>query len=117
MLVVVVVVIVMVVMAMIVVIAVVFMIPVAFVQTPAFLVVVVVRMGPVGAGIGWAIPAAGNPDVTALVDSPVAVDPGITFAGDRRAYFITQWGRCSADVDADLPEYRSCESYGRDGRD
>ena len=117
MLVVVVVVIVMIMMAMVVVVTMIFMVPVAFVHTPAFLVMVVVRMGPVGAGIGWAIPAAWNPDVTALVDSPIAVDPGITFAGDRWTYFITQWGRCSADVDADLPEYRSCESYGRDGRD
>ena len=101
----VVVVIVVIMMAMIVVVAMIFMIPVAFVHTPAFLVVVVVRMGPVGAGIRRAIPAAWNPDVTALVDSPVAIDPGIAFARDRWACFITQWGRCSADVDANLPKH------------
>jgi hypothetical protein len=97
------------VMIVVVMIAMIFVVPVSFVHLPSLLVVVVVRMGPVSASVGWTIPAAGNPDVPTVVNSPVAVDPGIPVSGHRWAYFVAHRRRCSADVDADLPKQWHCQ--------
>jgi hypothetical protein len=59
----------------VVVIAMVFVVPVAFMYSPTFAVVVVVGMGPVGAGVGWPLPGTRNPDVAIAVRSPVAISP------------------------------------------
>jgi hypothetical protein len=62
--------------------AVVFVIPMAFVHLPALLIVVVVGVAPVSAWVGWPFPASAYPCITAVVGSPVAIDPLISFAGD-----------------------------------
>jgi len=64
-------------------IAVVFVVPVAFMHAPAFLVVVIVWMVPVGAGIRRAVPTAANPYIMAALISPVSVNPGM---GGRLSY-------------------------------
>jgi hypothetical protein len=96
------------VMPIVVVIAMVFVVPMAFVDLPALLVVVVVGMGPVGAGVGWPLPDTGNPDVATAVNSPVAVDPGVALCRHGRSYLIShRWWR--AEIDLDLAECRRCE--------
>jgi hypothetical protein len=69
------VVVVVVVMAVVVMVAMIFVIPVAFVHLPSLPVVVVVGMGPIGAGVRWPLPDAGDPDVAVAVHSPIAIDP------------------------------------------
>src|SRR5258708_22175118 len=74
--------------------AMVFAIPVTFVHLPAALVVVVVGVAPVGAGVGWSLPAAGDPDVAATACSPVTVNPVVAFFRHRRPYLVAdRWRR------------------------
>jgi len=88
--------------AVIVVIVVVFVVPVAFVHLPALLVVVVVRVAPVGPGIGWVNPDARHPDVAASTIAPVAFRPDIAFARHGGTHFIAQRRRCATDIDMNL---------------
>jgi hypothetical protein len=93
-----------------VVIAVVFAIPVPFMNLPTFVVVIVVGVGPVGAGVGWALPSAGDPDIVAAARTPVPVDPGEAFLRHGRLDFIADWRRRGTDIDLDLAECRNCRS-------
>ena len=96
-----------------VVVAMVFMVPVAGLHLPAAIVMIVVRVVPVAAGIGWAIPASGYPGVAIATPIPVSVDPGVAGTRRGRRSLVTKGRRGSADVDADLPEggrgERACE--------
>lgn len=86
--------------------AVVFAVPVALFELPATGVVIPVRMSPVGAGIRWALPTPGHPDVVAAVESPVAVDPHKAGRGCGWRSFIPKrrgW-RADRDSEADLRE-------------
>ena len=86
-------------------IAMVFAVPVALMYSPALLVVVVVRMAPVGARVGWPLPSAGDPDVAATACSPVTVNPVVAFFRHRRPYLVAdRWRR--AEIDLDLTECR-----------
>ncbi len=87
------------------------MVPVAFVHLPALLVVVVVRMIPVGAGVGRLVPAARDPYVAATLVAPVAVLPCIAFAWRWRPALIAQRRRRSPDEYMNLPD--SGQSKGR----
>lgn len=97
----------------IVVIAVIFTIPMAFVQMPAIVVAIIVRVTPIGAGIRRTIPSPGNPNVTTPIYAPVSVNPGIAFAWHLRAALIAHWWRRAPDDDADLRRGLSCESSSR----
>lgn len=99
----------------IVVIAVILAVPVPFVDLPALLVVVVVRMGPVSARIGRPLPPPGDPDIVVAMHSPIAIRPGITISRDWRPYFIANRWRCGADVNLNLAECRDCQ--GRNSED
>jgi hypothetical protein len=90
----------------VVVIATVFAIPVALMDPPALLVVVVVRVAPVGAGVGWLLPTPGDPDVVAAARAPVPVDPRVAFSWHQRSYLIADWWRRGADINLDLTECR-----------
>ncbi len=92
----------------VVVIAVVIAIPVPLVHLPALLVVVVVGVAPVGAGVGWPLPAAWNPDIVIAPNSPVALDPGIALSRHDRSGFIADWWRCGPEIDLDLAKCRYC---------
>jgi hypothetical protein len=90
-----------------VVIAVVFAVPVAFMYLPASLVVVVVGVAPVSAGVGWSLPAAGDPGVAVATLAPIAINPGVTLSWHGRADLIShRWRR--AEIDLDLTECRGC---------
>jgi hypothetical protein len=93
----------------VVVIAMIFVIPVAFVHLPATLIVVVVGVGPVGAGIGRLLPCTWNPDIVAAARHPVPIDPDEAFRGHGRRDFIADWWRRGSDVDLDLAECRDCQ--------
>ena len=86
----------------------VFVIPVAFVHSPAFAIVVVMRVVPVSAFIRWVVPTAWNPLIAMSVRSPVAIDPYVAGAGGLAAALDTKRRRCAADVDGNL-------CYGWDG--
>ena len=92
----------------VVVIAMVFAIPVAFMHLPAPLVVVVVRMAPIGAGVRWTLPDAGDPDVPAAALTPIAIDPDEALFRHGRPYLIPDWWRRGADIDLDLAECWDC---------
>jgi hypothetical protein len=92
----------------VVVVAMVLAVPVTFVHLPALLVVVVVGMGPVGAGVGWPLPDAGDPDVVVAANSPVAIDPGVAFSWHGRPDLIADCRRRRPDIDLDLAECRDC---------
>jgi hypothetical protein len=94
--------------AVVMVIAVVVAIPVAFMHLPAPLVVVVVRMAPIGASVRWPLPHARNPDIAAVALTPIAIDPDVAFCRNRRSYLIPDWWRRSADINLDLAECRDC---------
>jgi len=93
----------------VVVIAVVFAVPVSFMNLPTFAVVVVVGVGPVGAGVGWLLPDAGDPDVAVATCAPVPIDPGVAFSGHERPDLISHRRRRGADIDLDLAECRNCQ--------
>jgi len=90
-------------------IAMVFAVPVALMYSPALLVVVVVRMAPVGARVGWPLPSAGDPDIVAAARAPVPIDPGVAFSGHERPDLISHRRRRGADIDLDLAECRNCQ--------
>src|ERR1700737_322057 len=90
-------------------IAMVFAVPVPFMNLPTFAVVVVVGVGPVGAGVGWALPSAGDPDIVTAARAPVRIDPGEVFCGHGRPDLIADWRRRGTDIDLDLAECRNCQ--------
>ena len=91
-----------------VVIAMVFMVPMAFMHLPATVVVIVVRMTPVGSLIGRPLPDARDPDIPPAAWSPVAVDPNEAVSRHGRPYLIANGWRRRADVNLYLAECRSC---------
>jgi hypothetical protein len=92
----------MIVVVVVVVIAMILMVPVSFVEAPSFLVMVIVWMAPIGAGVRRPVPTSGNPYILSALCAPIAVDPGVSFAGRWGASLIAQRWRGSADIDADL---------------
>jgi hypothetical protein len=95
--------------------AVIFVVPVAFMHLPPLLVMIIVRMAPVSAGVWRAIPAARNPDIPSTLGTPIAVNPGITLAGHRRASLITHGWRGPADINTNLRKGGPCKSRCHDG--
>ncbi len=54
---------------------VVLMIPVAFVQAPTSVVVIVVRMTPISPGIWGLLPTPRHPDIASISYAPISIDP------------------------------------------
>jgi hypothetical protein len=92
----------------VVVIAMVFVVPMAFMHLPATVIMVVVRMAPVGSRVGWPLPAPRDPDIPPTTWSPVAIHPGVAFSWHRRPYLIANRWRRRADVNLYLAECRNC---------
>jgi len=84
------------------VVAMVFMIPVTFVVRPAPIVVIVVRMAPVGTHIRRSLPHSMPPLIPSAAPEPIAINPGIAWTRHRTPNLIAQRRRSSADVYADL---------------
>ena len=81
---------------------VVFVVPVSFVELPALLVVIIVRMIPVGSFVRRMVPASRNPAIMAAIGSPISLNPGVSGAGHWSAGLDAQgWWRRS-DVDRNL---------------
>lgn len=59
----------------------VFVIPVSFVELPALLVVIIVRVIPVGSFVGRTVPASLNPAVVVAIGGPISLDPGVAGTG------------------------------------
>jgi hypothetical protein len=83
-------------------IAVIIMVPVSFVEAPSLLVMVIMRMAPISAGVRRPVPTSWNPYIPSVSCAPIAVDPGVSFAGGRGTSLIAHWWRISADIDANL---------------
>lgn len=88
----------------------VFVVPMTLMHLPALLIVIVVRMVPVGPLVGWLIPATGDPSVVMPVGFPVAVNPCISATRSVSTPFKAQRGRRNPDVNAN-----SCEGGKSDG--
>src|ERR1700676_1285978 len=91
----------------VVVVTVVFMVPVAFMDCPALLVVVVVGMAPVRSLIGRPLPRSTSPLVPRAGPGPRSLGPNIARAWHWSLHLIPQrWWR-TADIDAHLSKGRS----------
>src|SRR6266702_841863 len=99
----------------IVVISVIVTIPMAFVIVPAILVAVIVWVAPIPSGVRRTVPASRNPHIAATADAPVAIDPDIARAWQRRAPLIAYRWRCAANHDANLPGSRRREGGSCNG--
>jgi len=91
------------------------MIPVAFVQPPAFTIVIIVRMRPICPFVGRTLPVSFHPSVVMPIRSPVSLDPDVARARNRPTPLVTQrWWRRS-DVHPDLCRSgdgeSDCEQY------
>ena len=89
--------------------AMIFVVPMAFMHLPATVIMVVVRMTPVGSLIGRPLPPPRDPDIPPAAWSPVAIHPGVAFSRHDRSYLIADWRGRGADIDLDLAECRSCQ--------
>lgn len=81
---------------------VVLVVPVAFVHLPALLVMIIVRMIPVGAFVRRTVPVSPDPVVVAAIGGPISFDPGVARARHRSTGFVAKWWRCGSDVDRNL---------------
>jgi len=88
----------------VVVVAVIFMIPMALVVGPSTVIVVVVGVGPIGAGIGRSAPHSGGPHISASVPVPISIDPRVTRPWHRRPHLVTKRWRLMPNVDTNLGE-------------
>jgi hypothetical protein len=96
------------------------MVPMPFVKLPAFAIVIVMRMVPIGAFIWRTLPPSCNPAIAMSARCPIPVDPSETRRRDRPSHFVTKrWRRCS-DVDRNLSKswdgQSCCEQCGADAK-
>lgn len=68
--------------------AVVFVVPMSLVQLPAFLVMVIVRVAPVGPFVGRTVPASLDPAVVAAIGGPIPFYPDVTRTGERSTLLV-----------------------------
>jgi hypothetical protein len=94
------------------------MIPVAFVQPPAFTIVIIVRMKPIRPFVGRALPVPFHPSVVMPIRGPVPLDPDEARARNRPAPLVTHRWWWRSDVHPDLCRSRDgesdCEQYSAD---
>ena len=92
---------------------VIFVVPVALVQLPALLIMVVVRVIPVRAFIRRMVPTSGNPPVVVSVRRPVTIDPGIARTWRDTALFVADRRRAGAYLQRYLRGGRNGKSGGK----
>ena len=95
-----------------VVIVVILMVPVAFMKLPAFLIMVVMGMGPICAFVRRALPVSCNPAIVVTLGYPVSLDPNKACTGRRATTLIAQRRRRGSDVNRNLTECWNCQSQG-----
>src|SRR6266478_1744386 len=90
-------------------------IPVAFMPSPAFTIVIVVRMIPIRPFVGRTLPTPRHPPVVVPIRGPVSLDPNVAGARNRPTLLVTQRRRCASDVHGNLCRSRDgksdCEQY------
>jgi hypothetical protein len=94
---------------------VVFMLPVAFMDRPALLVVVVVRMAPVCALIGRPLPHSSSPLIPPAAPGPITLCPNIAGSWHRSLDLVSQRWWSTTNINAHLSKCRSrnCRSQDR----
>src|SRR6266478_5202392 len=90
-------------------------IPVAFMPSPAFAVVIVVRMIPIRPFVGRTLPTPRHPPVVMSIRGPVPLDPDVARARNRPTLLVTQRRRRASDIHGNLCRSRDgksdCEQY------
>jgi hypothetical protein len=89
------------------------MIPVALMQRPALLVMIVVRMVPIRAFIWWTIPSSCHPLVMSPIRRPVPVNPCVAGTGHCSARLDAQRWRRNSDIHANLRRSGNGKSDGK----
>ena len=89
---------------------VIFVVPVAFMELPAFPIMVVMRMVPIGSSVWRALPVSGNPAIVMPVGGPVSLDPNKTCLRRRTMALIAERRRRCSDINRNLTECRHCQS-------
>jgi hypothetical protein len=90
-----------------------FVVPVAFMHLPALLVMVIVRIAPVGASVRRALPDTMHPHVMSSTVAPIAVGPDVSLTRHRRTHLVSQRWRRAANVHMDLGD-GGCSECGKD---
>lgn len=90
---------------------VIFVVPVAFVQLPPLLIVIVVGMVPIGALVWWLLPVSLDPSVVASVRCPIALDPTVTRPGCVAPPLISKRRRSASDVKRNLGKRRDRDCH------
>jgi len=85
-------------------------VPVSLVQLPAFLVVIVVRVTPIGPFVGRMVPASLHPAIVAAVWRPVSFYPDEAWAGERPTLLVADRRWRGSDVHRNLSRARSDDS-------
>ena len=94
---------------------VIFTIPVAFMQPPAFPVMIVVGMAPVCPLVGRMLPTPCHPPIVTPIRGPISLDPDVARARHRPTLLVTQRRWWGSDVHPNLCRRRDgesdCEQY------
>src|SRR5260221_6295237 len=85
-------------------------IPVAFMPSPAFTIVVVVWMVPIRPFVGRTLPVPFHPSVMVPVRSPVPLDPDVARARNRPTPLLTQGRGRAPDEHGNLCRARKAET-------
>src|SRR6266403_4127944 len=90
-------------------------IPVAFMPSPAFTIVIVVGMIPICALVGRTLPTPRHPPVVMPIRGPVSLDPDVARARNRPTLLVTQRRWRASDIHGNLCRSRDgksdCEQY------
>src|ERR1700704_6003044 len=90
-------------------------IPVPFMPSPAFTIVIVVRMAPIRPFVGRTLPVPFHPSVAMPTRGPVPFDPDIAWSRNRRTPLVTHRRWRASDIYGNLCRSRdgesNCEQY------
>lgn len=85
-------------------------IPVAFMQSPAFTIVIVVRMKPICSFVGRTLPMPCRPPVVMPIRGPIPLNPNVARAWNRPTLLVAQRRWWGSDVHPNLCRSRDGES-------
>jgi hypothetical protein len=85
-------------------------IPVAFMQSPAFTIVIAVRMKPICSFVGRTLPMPCHPPVVMPIRGPIPLNPNVARAWNRPTLLVAQRRWRGSDVHPNLCRSREGES-------
>ena len=85
-------------------------IPVAFMQSPAFTIMIVVRMKPICSFVGRTLPMPCHPPVVMPIRGPIPLKPNVARAWNRPTLLVAQRRWWGSDVHPNLCRSRDAES-------